>query len=129
MKDLLELAVRFDHQASWNPKMTEYVFAERNGIYPLDLGVTVRLFGEAEELGTKLDAEAQMALIVGTEREAQDVVVEETQRRGKFYASEQWLGEQPTNCADLSLLFGNRTGEPTDAHLNAEHLAVLETDG
>ena len=75
MKDLLEAGVHFGHQTKrWNPKMKEYIFGERNGIYILDLGKTVKLFKEAEDFVTHLAAEGKTLLFVGTKRQAQDVI-------------------------------------------------------
>ena len=74
MKDLLEAGVHFGHQTKrWNPKMKEYIFGERNGIYIIDLGKTVKLFRDAEEFVTNLAAEGRTILFVGTKRQAQDV--------------------------------------------------------
>ena len=74
MKDLLEAGVHFGHQTKrWNPKMKEYIFGERNGIYIIDLGKTVKLFREAEEFVSQLAAEGGTILFVGTKRQAQDV--------------------------------------------------------
>ena len=78
MKELLEAGVHFGHQTKrWNPKMKEYIFGERNGIYILDLGKTVKLFNTAEEFITKLAAAGSTILFVGTKRQAQDVIAEE----------------------------------------------------
>ena len=77
MKDLLEAGVHFGHQTKrWNPKMKEYIFGERNGIYILDLGKTVKLFHEAESFVSKLAGEGRTLLFVGTKRQAQDVIAE-----------------------------------------------------
>ena len=78
MKDLLEAGVHFGHQTKrWNPKMKEYIFGERNGIYIIDLGKTVKLFREAEEFVTNLAADGRTILFVGTKRQAKDVIAEE----------------------------------------------------
>src|SRR5256885_10030086 len=75
MKDLLEAGVHFGHQTKrWNPKMKQYIFGERNGIYILDLGKTVKLFRDAEEFVTSLAASGRTILFVGTKRQAKDVV-------------------------------------------------------
>src|ERR1700746_189200 len=72
LKDLLEAGVHFGHQTKrWNPKMKEYIFGERNGIYIIDLGKTVKLFREAEEFVTDLSSAGKTILFVGTKRQAQ----------------------------------------------------------
>src|SRR5262245_64720455 len=75
MTELLEAGVHFGHQTKrWNPKMKEYIFGERNGIYIIDLGKTVKLFREAEEFVSNLASEGRTILFVGTKRQAQDVI-------------------------------------------------------
>jgi small subunit ribosomal protein S2 len=98
MKDLLEAGVHFGHQTKrWKPKMKEYLFGERNGIYILDLGKTVKLFKEAEDFVTNLAAEGKTILFVGTKRQAQDVIAEEAVRSGMFFVNQRWLGGLLTN--------------------------------
>ena len=98
MKDLLEAGVHFGHQTKrWNPKMKEYIFGERNGIYILDLGKTVKLFKEAEDFVTNLAAEGKTLLFVGTKRQAQDVIAEEAARCGMYHVNQRWLGGLLTN--------------------------------
>ena len=83
MKDLLEAGVHFGHQTKrWNPKMKEFIFGERNGIYIIDLNKTVKKFRDAEEFVTNLAADGRTVLFVGTKRQAQDVIAEEAQRCG-----------------------------------------------
>jgi small subunit ribosomal protein S2 len=107
LQDLLEAGVHFGHQTKrWNPKMKEYIFGERNGIYILDLGRTVKLLREAEEFVTSLAAEGRTVLFVGTKRQAQDVVAEEAQRCGMFYVNERWLGGLLTNFATIQRSLG-----------------------
>jgi small subunit ribosomal protein S2 len=107
MKDLLEAGVHFGHQTKrWNPKMKEYIFGERNGIYILDLGKTVKLFREAEEFVTHLAAEGRTILFVGTKRQAQDVIAEEAQRCEMYYVNERWLGGLLTNFATIQRSLG-----------------------
>src|SRR5882762_57513 len=90
MKDLLEAGVHFGHQTKrWNPKMKEYIFGERNGIYIIDLGKTVKLFREAQEFVTNLAAQGRTLLFVGTKRQAQDVIAEEAQRCGMFHVNQR----------------------------------------
>jgi small subunit ribosomal protein S2 len=107
MKDLLEAGVHFGHQTKrWNPKMKEFIFGERNGIYIVDLSKTVKLFREAEEFVRKLAAEGRTILFVGTKRQAQDVVAEEAQRSGMYYVNERWLGGLLTNFATIQRSLG-----------------------
>ena len=107
MKELLEAGVHFGHQVRrWNPKMKEYIFGERNGIYIIDLGKTVKLFRAAEEFVTELAAAGQTVLFVGTKRQAQDVIAEESQRCGMFYVNERWLGGLLTNFATIQRSLG-----------------------
>jgi small subunit ribosomal protein S2 len=107
MKDLLEAGVHFGHQTKrWNPKMKEYIFGERNGIYIIDLGKTVKLFREAEEFVSNLAADGRTILFVGTKRQAQDVIAEEAQRCGMFFVNERWLGGLLTNFATIQRSLG-----------------------
>jgi len=107
MKDLLEAGVHFGHQTKrWNPKMKEFIFGERNGIYIIDLGKTVRLFREAEEFVTNLAAGGRTILFVGTKRQAKDVIAEEAQRCNMFYVNERWLGGLLTNFATIQRSLG-----------------------
>jgi small subunit ribosomal protein S2 len=107
MKELLEAGVHFGHQTKrWNPKMKEHIFGERNGIYIIDLGKTVKLFREAEQFVTKLAAEGRTILFVGTKRQAQDVIAEEARRCGMFYVNERWLGGLLTNFATIQRSLG-----------------------
>jgi small subunit ribosomal protein S2 len=107
MKDLLEAGVHFGHQTKrWNPKMKEYIFGERNGIYIIDLGKTVKLFREAEEFVENLASEGRTILFVGTKRQAQDVVAEEAQRSGMYFVNERWLGGLLTNFATIQRSLG-----------------------
>ena len=107
MKDLLEAGVHFGHQTKrWNPKMREYIFGERNGIYIMDLNKTVKLFREAEEYVTNLAAEGKTILFVGTKRQAQDVIAEEAQRSGMYFINQRWLGGLLTNFTTIQRSLG-----------------------
>jgi small subunit ribosomal protein S2 len=98
MKELLEAGVHFGHQVRrWNPKMKEYIFGERNGIYIIDLQKTQRLFKEAVKFVTQTALEGKSFLFVGTKRQAQDAVEEEAKRCGQFYVNQRWLGGLLTN--------------------------------
>ena len=102
MKDLLEAGVHFGHQTKrWNPKMKQYIFGERSGIYIIDLGKTVKLFKTAEEFIRQLAAEGKTVLFVGTKRQAQDVIAEEAARSGMYYVNERWLGGLLTNFTTI----------------------------
>jgi small subunit ribosomal protein S2 len=98
MKELLEAGVHFGHQTKrWNPKMKEYIFGERNGIYIIDLQKTLKMFKEASKFVTDLMAQGKVILFVGTKRQAQDAIAEEATRCGMFYVNQRWLGGLLTN--------------------------------
>jgi small subunit ribosomal protein S2 len=100
MKELLEAGVHFGHQVRrWNPKMKEYIFGERNGIYIIDLQKTQRMFREAISFVTNLIAEdkGKTVLFVGTKRQAQDAIREESEKCGQFFVNQRWLGGLLTN--------------------------------
>jgi small subunit ribosomal protein S2 len=98
MKELLEAGVHFGHQTKrWNPKMKEYIFGERNGIYIIDLQKTLKMFKDASKYVQDLAAEGKIILFVGTKRQAQDAIAEEAQRCGMFYINQRWLGGLLTN--------------------------------
>jgi small subunit ribosomal protein S2 len=98
MKELLEAGVHFGHQTKrWNPKMKEYIFGERNGIYIIDLQKTLKMFKEASKYVTDLAFEGKTILFVGTKRQAQDAIAEEANRCGMFYINQRWLGGLLTN--------------------------------
>jgi len=100
MKELLEAGVHFGHQVRrWNPKMKEYIFGERNGIYIIDLQKTQRMFREAIAFVTGQIAEdkGRTVLFVGTKRQAQDAIREEAEKCGHFYVNQRWLGGLLTN--------------------------------
>jgi small subunit ribosomal protein S2 len=100
MKELLEAGVHFGHQVRrWNPKMKEFIFGERNGIYIIDLQKTQRMFREAINFVTSLIAEdrGKTVLFVGTKRQAQDAIREESARAGQYYVNQRWLGGLLTN--------------------------------
>ncbi len=98
MKQLLEAGVHFGHQTRrWNPKMKEYIFTERNGIYIIDLQKTVRKVEEAYNFVKDVVANGGSILFVGTKKQAQEAVKEEAERCGQFYVNERWLGGMLTN--------------------------------
>jgi small subunit ribosomal protein S2 len=98
MKQLLEAGVHFGHQTKrWNPKMKEYIFGSRNGIYIIDLQKTVRLFKEAYKFVVDTSLKGGTILFVGTKKQAQDSILEEASRAGMFYVNQRWLGGTLTN--------------------------------
>ena len=98
MKQLLEAGVHFGHQTRrWNPKMAEYIYCERNGIYIIDLQKTVKKLEEAYAFVRDLAENGQTILFVGTKKQATDAVKEEAERVGQFYVNARWLGGMLTN--------------------------------
>ncbi|HZK56921.1 MAG TPA: 30S ribosomal protein S2 [Clostridia bacterium] len=98
MKQLLEAGVHFGHQTRrWNPKMEEYIFTERNGIYIIDLQKTVKKVEEAYNAMKDIISEGGSALFVGTKKQAQEAIEEEAKRCGMFYINQRWLGGLLTN--------------------------------
>jgi small subunit ribosomal protein S2 len=100
MKELLEAGVHFGHQVRrWNPKMKEYIFGERNGIYIIDLQKTQKLFRDALNYVQEVLTEKPKTkvLFVGTKRQAQDAIKEEAERCGQYYVNNRWLGGLMTN--------------------------------
>ena len=98
MKQLLEAGVHFGHQTRrWNPKMAEYIFTERNGIYIIDLQKTVKKVEEAYMFVRDASLEGGNVLFVGTKKQAQDAIKEEAIRAGMYYVNVRWLGGMLTN--------------------------------
>ena len=98
MKQLLEAGVHFGHQTRrWNPKMAQYIFTERNGIYIIDLQKTVKKLEEAYFFVRDVAAAGDSVLFVGTKKQAQEAVKEEAERCGQFYVNARWLGGMLTN--------------------------------
>src|ERR1041384_1573059 len=98
MKELLEAGVHFGLQTKrWNPKMKEYIFGERNGIYIIDLQKTLKMFKDASKFVQDAAADGRTVLFVGTKRQAQDAIAEEAGRCGMFYVNNRWLGGLLTN--------------------------------
>src|SRR5829696_8303626 len=107
MKDLLEAGVHFGHQTKrWNPKMKEYIFGERNNIYIIDLGKTLKLFRTAEQFVNHLAADGRTLLFVGTKRQAQDAIATESLRCGMYYINQRWLGGLLTNFTTIQRSIG-----------------------
>ena len=119
MKQLLEAGVHFGHQTRrWNPKMAKFIFTERNGIYIIDLQKTVRKVDEAYEFVRSVAEEGHSVLFVGTKKQAQEAVKEESIRSGQFFVNERWLGGMLTNFQTIQKRI-NRLKE----------LETMETDG
>ena len=102
MKQLLECGVHFGHQTRrWNPKMAEYIYTERNGIYIIDLQKTVRKIEEAYLFVREVAMNGGIVLFVGTKKQAQDSIREEAERCGMFYVNNRWLGGTLTNFVTI----------------------------
>lgn len=102
MKELLEAGVHFGHQTRrWNPKMKEYIFGERNGIYIIDLQKTLKLFKDAMRFVGEQASQGKTFLFVGTKRQAQEAIQEEAVRCGMFYVNHRWLGGLLTNFSTV----------------------------
>jgi len=119
MKELLEAGVHFGHQTRrWNPKMKEYIFGERNGIYIIDLQKTLKMFKDAAQFVADLATQGRTVLFVGTKRQAQEAIAEEAQRCGMFYVNHRWLGGTLTNWTTLQ-----------KSIKRFKELEAMETDG
>ena len=102
MKELLEAGVHFGHQTKrWNPKMKEYIFGERNGIYIIDLQKTLKLFKEAMRYVSEMASQGKTVLFVGTKRQAQEAISEEAARCAMYYVNQRWLGGLLTNFSTV----------------------------
>jgi small subunit ribosomal protein S2 len=102
MKELLEAGVHFGHQTRrWNPKMKEFIFGERNGIYIIDLQKTLRMFKEATRFITEVVSQGGAVLFVGTKRQAQEAIAEEARRCGMYFVNQRWLGGLLTNFVTI----------------------------
>ena len=104
MKQLLEAGVHFGHQTRrWNPKMAEFIFTERNGIYIIDLQKTVKKIDEAYYFIREIIANGEEILFVGTKKQAQDAIKEEATRCGQYFVNSRWLGGMLTNFKTIKL--------------------------
>ena len=102
MKQLLEAGVHFGHQTRrWNPKMAQYIFTERNGIYIIDLQKTVKKVEEAYNFIREISLEGKDILFVGTKKQAQEAIQEEAIRSNMHYVNNRWLGGMLTNFKKL----------------------------
>lgn len=128
MKQLLEAGVHFGHQTRrWNPKMKEYIFGARNGIYIIDLQKTVRLFKVAYAFIRDTVASGQSVLFVGTKKQAQDSIVEEATRAGQFYVNHRWLGGMLTNFSTIKRSI-DRLNSLTEILENPEETAFTKKE-
>ena len=119
MKQLLEAGVHFGHQTRrWNPKMAEYIFTERNGIYIIDLQKTVKKLEEAYNFIKEVSEGGKSVLFVGTKKQAQDSVKEEAERAGVHFVNARWLGGMMTNFKTIRTRIKR-----------LEQLHQMETDG
>jgi len=135
MKELLEAGVHFGHQTKrWNPKMKEFIFGERNGIYIIDLQKTYRLLQEALQHVQELAAQGRIILFVGTKRQAQEAVAQEAQRCGMPYVNERWLGGLLTNFVTVRKSLDRLkelemvAGDSRQERLTKKELARLEKE-
>lgn len=107
MKQLLEAGVHFGHQTRrWNPKMKEYIYTERNGIYIVDLQKTIRLVEKAYDFVRDVVMNNGKVLFVGTKKQAQDSIREEAERCGEYYINNRWLGGTLTNFTTIKKRIG-----------------------
>jgi small subunit ribosomal protein S2 len=98
MKQLLEAGIHFGHQTKrWNPKMKPYIYTQRNGIYVMDLQLTLKMLKDAYNFVQKLSSEGGGILFVGTKKQAQEAIKEEAERSGMMYINHRWLGGTITN--------------------------------
>ena len=98
MKELLEAGVHFGHQTKrWNPKMKEYIFGQRNGIYIIDLQKTIKIFKDALQFVRSVSESGKEVLLVGTKKQAQDIIKENSQKCESSYVNQRWLGGLLTN--------------------------------
>jgi small subunit ribosomal protein S2 len=104
MKELLEAGVHFGHQMKrWNPKMKRFIFGERNGIYIIDLQKTVKMLDDAYNFIKDVASRGESVLFVGTKKQAQDVIAEESQRAQSYFVNQRWLGGVLTNFKTIKL--------------------------
>ena len=104
IKQLLEAGVHFGHHTRrWNPKMQEYIFTERNGIYIIDLQKTIKKFEEAYMFARDIASEGGTILFVGTKKQAADAIREEAERCGMYYVNVRWLGGMLTNYKTIRM--------------------------
>ena len=119
IKQLLEAGVHFGHHTRrWNPKMAEYIFTERNGIYIIDLQKTVKKLEEAYNFIREVSVEGKSVLFVGTKKQAMDSIKEEAERAGAYFVNARWLGGMLTNFTTIRRRIGR-----------LKQLRAMEADG
>ncbi len=102
MRDLLEAGVHFGHQTNrWDPKMRPYIFGERNGIHIVDLSQTVKMFADAYEFAAGVAGSGKSIIFVGTKKQAQDAILEQSERANQHYVINRWLGGMMTNFSTM----------------------------
>lgn len=120
MKQLLEAGVHFGHQTRrWNPKMNEYIFTERNGIYIIDLQKTVKKVEEAYYFIRDIATEGKSVLFVGTKKQAQESIEFEAKRCNMYFINQRWLGGMLTNFKTIRLRI-NRLNKLDEMELNGD---------
>jgi small subunit ribosomal protein S2 len=131
MQEMLEAGVHFGHQTRrWNPKMKQYIFGKKNGIYIIDLAKTLRMFREAAGFVEKLARENRRLLFVGTKRQAQEVIEQEARRCGQYWVTHRWLGGTLTNFVTIRqsverlLEIEARLGDESGVHTKKEKLRL-----
>ena len=130
MKQLLEAGVHFGHQTRrWNPKMAPYIFTERNGIYIIDLQKTVKKVEECYNFLRELAAQGGKVLFVGTKKQAQSAIKEESTRAGMFYVNERWLGgiKEMKKLPDAIFVIDPRKEHNTILEARKLHIPVVAT--
>ncbi len=137
LKALLEAGVHFGHQKNrWNPKMKPFIFTERNGIHILDLQQTVPALEQAHELISEITSRGGHILLVGTKKQAQDIVKQEAERSGQYFVNRRWLGGTLTNFVTIrqrlrhlkTLMNENEQGEWDDLPKQEAAAKQLELD-
>jgi len=135
IRDLLEAGVHFGHQTNrWNPKMKKFIFGERNGIYIIDLQQTVQRFQAAYDFMRDTVAAGESVLLVGTKRQAVDIIEEEAKRAKMFYVNQRWLGGMLTNfqtirkSIDKLKKFENALTDGTHQRLTKKEVGQMEKE-
>ena len=132
MKQLLEAGVHFGHQTRrWNPKMAEYIYTERNGIYIIDLQKSVGKVDEAYFALKDIAADGGTILFVGTKKQAQDAIKTEAERCGMYYVNERWLGGMLTNFKTIQSRIARlkdieRMAEDVESDINHYTIDILK---
>jgi len=133
MKQLLEAGIHFGHQTKrWNPKMKPYIYTQRNGIYVMDLQLTLKMLKDAYSFVQKMSSEGGNILFVGTKKQAQEAIKEESERAGMMYVNHRWLGGTLTNFRTLQArikyrnLLADQIAKKDFKNLTKKEIALLE---